>query len=348
MGENDVADVATDEAELDRPADVDAVRMSFGDHLEELRARMILGLVGLALAMTVSLIFADDILAFLYRPLLVVQDAHGLRTALLALAPPDAFVAYLKMGLLSGLVMAMPWLVYQGWLFVAAGLYRHERRFVKLFGPVSAGLFAVGVAFLYYVVLPIVLNFLVTFNMGMKLPSLERHGISRVLFGKNPAADAGSVGRVAAGDLPVVPVVEKAPVNAPNGAMWIDAGRRRLFFKSNDDVLSAPLERGQGAGVVRSEFGLSDYVSFVLSLALAFGIAFELPVAVVFLAMTGIVSTETLGKGRRYVVLVIFILSALLTPPDVISQVLLAVPMIGLFEGGLIAARMVEGGRSAV
>ena len=104
-------------------------------------------------------------------------------------------------------------------------------------------------------------------------------------------------------------------------------------------------EKTDLADTLRSAFGLQFYVSFVLSLALAFGIAFELPVVVVFLAMTRIVPTRVMARSRRYVIFGIFVSTALLTPPDVVSQILLALPMIVLFEAGLLAAKLMERGR---
>ncbi|MCH7703336.1 MAG: twin-arginine translocase subunit TatC, partial [Planctomycetes bacterium] len=92
---------------------------------------------------------------------------------------------------------------------------------------------------------------------------------------------------------------------------------------------------------------IKDYMSFVLSLMLAFGIAFEVPIVVVFLAITGMVPAETMAGARRYVIFAIVIAAMFLTPPDVISQILLAVPMMALFEGGLMMARFIERKREA-
>ena len=132
------------------------------------------------------------------------------------------------------------------------------------------------------------------------------------------------------------------PENPAIGAVWVDATQRKLSISTDAGLLSVHLDVGQGPGMVRSEVALSSYISMVLTLALAFGISFELPVAVVFLSMIGVFTADQMGKARRYVAFGIFVLAAMLTPPDVISQVMLAVPMIALFEGGLIAARIIE------
>ena len=128
---------------------VDGVRMSFGDHLDELRTCLVRALAGVVLCTIVALIFARDILDFLFQPVLVVQWGHGLRPELQSLSVQAGFLAFLKIGFLTGLIVAMPWVLYQLWHFIGAGLYMRERRFVRLFAPATAVLFFLGVAFLY-------------------------------------------------------------------------------------------------------------------------------------------------------------------------------------------------------
>ena len=321
----------------------DAARMSFGEHLEELRKRLIRGLLGLVVGTIISLVFARDVLEILYAPLLAVLYAHGHRPSLMSLDPSGPFMAFLKMGVLCGLILSLPWMAYQGWMFVSAGLYKHERRFAGLFGPVSAALFAAGVLFMYFVVLPIVMNFFVGFNERFSLPELGRGGLTGLLLGGSGAATT----QPAEASPPLedwfqVPVVAEDPIEPPPGTIWVNAVERQLKVQTSDELWTVPLEKSRTGGAVRSEIGLKFYISFVLTRALAFGIAFELPVAVVFLAMTGIVTTAVMARSRRYVIFSIFIATAILTPPDVISQILLAVPMIALFESGLLVARIIE------
>ena len=113
------------------------------------------------LAAVVCLVFGKQILGFLCQPLLFVQAVNDLQPRLQTLAPTTAFVAYLKIGFLSGLILAGPWAIFQIWRFVSLGLYPHERRFARLLAPASMGLFLAGVLFLYYIVLPIVLQFFI-------------------------------------------------------------------------------------------------------------------------------------------------------------------------------------------
>jgi len=318
--------------------------MSFGDHLEELRLRLIFSLLGVAATTAVCFYFGKSILEFICRPLLYVQYRNGLAPNIQVLAPTAAFTAYLKIAILSGLILGMPWVLYQIWRFVASGLYPHERRFARTLAPASIGLFVVGVLFLYYIVLPIVLNFLINFNRGFDIPSLTPSMLQNVLL--HGTVPEPAVVNTAEPGL-TVPVVNADPKNPPPGSIWFNTASRRLVVQGQSSIWSTRMERGGAGAVMESQFAIDFYISFVLMLALAFGIAFETPIVVFFLAWSGLVSTATMTGARRYVFLGTFILGAVLTPPDVLSQVMLAVPMYLLFELGILAARMVERKSSA-
>jgi sec-independent protein translocase protein TatC len=316
----------------------DASRMSFGDHLDELRNCLIRGLLGVVLATVASLIYGKEILKIVCDPLIIVQHANGLQPNLQALAPTAGFIAYLKIGFLSGLVISMPWLIYQIWRFVASGLYPRERRFGKwLIGP-STALFVLGVLFLYYIVLPIVLQFFISFNRNFGTPDLTPTMFQRLLLRDREEVPETEelTERVK------LSILQNDPENPAEGETWVNSTTNRLMLKTPSGILSAPLEVGPFSPVMHSQFAIDFYVSFVLTLALAFGIAFETPIVVFFLAWTGIVSTAAMKRARRYVLFVIVVLAAVLTPPDVISQLLLAGPMYLLFEIGLLVARAVE------
>lgn len=319
-----------------------ATRMSFGDHLDELRSRLIRALVGVALATAVTLYYGREILEIIYHPLLVVQFANGLQPQIQVLSPTGAFSAYLKIGFFSGLIVSMPWVLHQAWMFVSTGLYVHERRFVKLLIPVSALLFAVGVLFLYFVVLPIVLHFFVGFNETFKISNLTPTGFSSLLLPTHhpESQDVES-------PLTQVPMRAAEPANPQNGEIWINTATRRLAVKTPDGVWSLPLQTAAATSSLQSQFALDYYISFVLMLGLAFGLAFESPLVVLFLAWSGIVPVETMAGARRYILLGVVIIAAVITPPDVLSQLLLAIPMYGLFEVGLLAARLIERSKAA-
>lgn len=317
--------------------------MSFGDHLDELRNCLIRALVGVLIGTVVALIFGKDILEIIYRPLLIVQHANGLPPHLQVLSPTAAFSAYLKIGFLSGLILTMPWVLYQLWVFVSSGLYPHERRFTRLFAPVSLGLFAAGVLFLYFIVLPIVLHFFISFNKAFGTPDLTPSAFQRLLLPEHerpPAADLAE-GLHA-------PLLEQDPTDARPGDIWVNATTRRLVVQTHSGPMSTSLEPGSSSQAMESQFAIDFYISFVLVLALAFGIAFETPILVFFLVWSGIVPRARMVRSRRYVLLVTVVAAAILTPPDVISQLLLAGPMYLLFEVGLMAAKFVERGRPAV
>jgi sec-independent protein translocase protein TatC len=171
------------------------------------------------------------------------------------LGPSDAFVGYMKISLITGLILSSPWVFYQIWRFVAAGLYQKEKRYIHLAVPFSAALFVTGALFFLYVVAPISLTFFLRFGKLINV--------------------------------------------APN---W-------TFQK---------------------------YVSFITVLMLVFGIGFQTPIAIFFLHMTGLVSIQAFKRSRKYVLLGVFIVAAVATPPDPVSQVTLALPLYGLFELGIL------------
>jgi sec-independent protein translocase protein TatC len=233
--------------------------MSLGDHLEELRARLFLALGGMLVAVIFCLIpfFFRYIQSFIYYPLGKVPE----QVSLIALAPADPFVVYMKIGLISGLIISSPWVFYQLWMFVAAGLYAKEKRYVRMAVPFSAALFVAGALFFLRVVAPISLRFFLGF--------------------------------------------------------------------------------GKFVGV-EANWTLQKYVSFVTMLMLVFGIGFQTPIAIFLLTKTGLVSIGALRRSRKYVLLGVFIVAAVTTPPDVVSQVTLAIPLYGLFELGILLSYLAK------
>ena len=303
--------------------------MSLGDHLEELRARLIMAILGLTLGAIVALVFGTHIIRFIKQPyasamkqhaakrqekqelaepnevafvelffrtmttaaltdanappldpnhvaffrdvsLDAVRTWHGVNQGrettlspwdrLQVLAPAEAFIAYMKVSFIAGLILTCPWVFYQLWMFVAAGLYEHERRYVRTAVPFSAALFIAGAMFFLFVIAPLSLKFF-------------------------------------------------------------------LFF-------------GDALGVA-SNWTLQRYISFVTLLMLVFGIGFQTPIAIFILVRTGLVSVEALRGARKFVILGTVVVAAVATPPDVISQIALAVPLYGLFELGMLLASLV-------
>lgn len=342
----DAADDARGEFEGAREGDpFESTRMPFGDHLEELRSCVIRALLGVGAGTLIAFLFAKHILTLIFEPLVVVLHAHGERAELLAMSPGAPFFLYMKVGFLTGVILSAPWVLYQMWTFVASGLYPLERRFVKRLIPASTGLFAVGVGFLFVLVLPIVLNFFVVFNQGFDLPGLAPGGIQQLLLGLSEE-QSGAGASSAAAELRV-PVLDERPTNPSIGAVWYDQRSRTLEVETANGTMSLAMRPASRHQAISAQYGLQEYVSFVLMLMLAFGIAFQLPIVVVFLATTGLVSPDRMAGARRYIVFGIVVAAAVLTPPDIISQFMLAVPMYALFEGGLFFARRMGGGSRA-
>ncbi len=236
---------------------------SFISHLIELRNRLIRALIAIGLVFVCLFPFASDLYAVLAHPLLAVLPKGGQMIATDVTTP---FFVPMKVAMMSAFVVALPYVLYQMWAFVAPGMYAHERRLVAPLVVASTLLFLCGMSFAYFLVFPIVFGF----------------------------------------------ITSVAP---------------------------------QGVAVMTD---INKYLDFVLTLFVAFGITFEVPVAVVVLVRMGVVSVEKLREMRPYVVVGAFVIGAIFTPPDVVSQIMLAVPLWLLYEVGiLVAAMMVKKARAS-
>ena len=144
------------------------VEMSFGDHLEELRARIIFALLGVGVGLTICMFFSGFFLSLLAKPYLYAAQQTGLEGNLQAITLSEKFLVYMKTALLFGLVISSPWVFYQLWKFVSAGLYARERKFVYIITPVCAALFIAGALFFLFVIAPIMIRFFIGFDAGIK------------------------------------------------------------------------------------------------------------------------------------------------------------------------------------
>jgi sec-independent protein translocase protein TatC len=230
---------------------------SFISHLVELKTRLTHALVALFLVFACLFYWARDIYTLLAQPLLAILPPG---TQMIAVEVASPFFVPMKVTMFAALIIALPYLLYQLWAFVAPGLYSHEKRLVLPLIATSTALFIVGMAFAYFIVFPTVFGFITKF--------------------------------------------------APEGvAVMTD---------------------------------IQKYFDFVLTLFLAFGVAFETPIVVVILTRFGIVSVGQLKEIRPYVVVGAFVVAAIFTPPDVVSQLLLAIPLWILFELGLLVSGWME------
>ena len=227
---------------------------SISSHLLELRTRLIRVLVCLGILSVAGIPFASQIYAFVASPLLDILPAGS---SMIATQVTSPFMAPLKLVLFSALLITMPYLFYEIWMFMSPGLYKNEKSFVAPLMVSTILLFSAGVAFAYLVVLPIIFKFFI----GVAPESIQ--------------------------------------------------------------VMT----------------DINQYLSFVIKLIFAFGIAFEIPIATFLLIRTGIAKKESLIKARPYLIILFFVIGMLLTPPDIFSQLFLAIPMWILFELGLLFSK---------
>lgn len=230
---------------------------SFIAHLVELRTRLLHSVVAVLLVFVCLFPWASDLYTLLAHPLLARLPKGGQMIATDVTTP---FFVPLKVALMAAFLIALPYVLYQIWRFVAPGLYAHEKRLVWPLIMSSTILFFCGMSFAYFVVFPVVFGFI---------------------------------------------------------------------------TASAP----QGVAVMTD---IDKYFSFVLTMFMAFGVTFQVPVAVVLLVRMGFVTVEKLREARPYAVVGAFIIGALFTPPDVVSQLMLAVPLWLLFEAGIVVGSWVK------
>lgn len=297
----------------------DGFSMPLGDHLEDLRRRLILGLLGLAPIAIGAFIVGRQVLAWLTVPALEQLMAAGQPPMLINTGPFETFTAYMQLSLVASILVGSPWLLYQLWRFIAPGLYPTERKLVHLLVPMSAILAVVGTLFLYFVVLPVMLRFF--FNFGATLGDSSPPQV--------PLPPGVT--------LPTLPMFRGDPIDAPAGSVWINLldQQLRVALPDGDGVrtLGAPLV---STGGVVPQLRVSEYVSTVLNLALAFSVAFQTPVVVLVLGWTRIVQASLLRKYWKWAVMVAVVLGAVLTPTaDPLTMTLLTVPLYGLYELGL-------------
>lgn len=321
------------------PSDPEQVRMTFGEHLEELRWRLIKALLAVAVGVGIAFLFQEQVTAFFVAPYRMAARFQGGPQYLIALHPTEVFMVVMKLCALVGVIISSPYAFYQIWAFVAAGLYPRERKTVTRMVPASVGLFVAGVAFLFYLVLPVALRVLMAMNGWIQVPDAQPNWLVNKLMGGRTVVVAPATQHV----LPQLPIVTKDPVDPPPGTAWVNQNDMTMKVALDKDQVLVSDLRPKDAGMVQSQFDLDQYVSFVVGLGFAFGLGFQVPLVVLLLSRIGIVSARQMAGARRVVILVVFIAAAIITPtPDIYNMTLLAVPMILLFEIGLLLARRSE------
>ncbi len=311
--------------------DPEDVKMSLGDHLDDLRYRLLLGLIGPVAIMIAALYFSPGIIKWLQRPLHVALQQNGLPPETINTNILGGFSIYLNVSFMTGLILGIPWLFYQLWMFIAPGLYPKKRKLVYRIIPGSLVLAIVGVLFMYYVILPITLHFLIQFSMGIPIADLTPNIIERSLIDSSGIAttDPGLA-------LPQFPVLADDPKVHGLGQAWLKVPENELRFdmdgkgkilhlKLTEHMAMKPLPDAQ------------TYYSLVLMMAAGFAIAFQLPMVMLVVGWVGMFDAQQFRGARRYAVLTCVILGAVLTPTgDPITLSLLAVPLYLLYELGIL------------
>ena len=230
---------------------------SFIAHLLELRTRLLRSVIAIVIVFVCLFPFASDLYTLLAHPLLASLPKGGQMIATDVTTP---FFVPMKVAMMAAFLIALPYVLYQVWGFIAPGLYSHEKRLAVPMVFASTILFICGMAFAYFLVFPVVFGF----------------------------------------------IAKSAPA---------------------------------GVAVMTD---INKYLDFVLTMFMAFGITFEVPIAVVVLVKLGIVSVAKLREIRSYVIVGAFIVGAIFTPPDIVSQFMLAVPLWLLYELGIVAAAIIS------
>ena len=312
------------------------LRMTIGEHLDELRSVIMRCLIALVAAVAICAWPAKYVLALTVKPLMIALREHGQPASLLATSPTEPLVWYIKIVLFLAIVVASPYIIRQIWGFVAQGLYPKEKQWAYKLVPVSVGLFLTGVLFMYTFVLVLSLSFLIGFSTWLPMPGTEPTAIQRWL-GVGEALEA-----IEPSEAPPpldLPVMTRDPADPPLGSAWFNELEQKIKVVGENHTYSMALNRDDIHGVVQNHYKIGDYLTFVLVLAIAFGLAFQVPLVVMFLVRTGIVPRQTMISYRKVVILVIVIIAGMIAPPDLLSHLMLSGPMYLLFELGLLLTR---------
>ncbi len=244
----------------------DAKQTSFVSHLTELRKRLIHSLIFIFVIFILGYIFAENIYNFLVEPYAKAVKNDGIDRRLIYTALHETFINYLKVAFFVAIFLGSPIVLTQIWKFVAPGLYQNEKKAFLPYLIATPILFLLGGMLIYYLVMPLAINFFLSFETTAGVNTL--------------------------------PIQLEAKVN--------------------------------------------EYLSLIMRLIFAFGLSFQLPVLLNLLARIGVIDSEYLKIRRKYFVVIIFAAAALLTPPDPITQIGLAIPLLILYELSILSVKLTE------
>ena len=313
---------------MNRHLSNDGFPMSFGDHLEDLRRRVMFSIFGLIPLLILGFFVGFPLLELLTVPVMDAMRDAGEPGGLLATGPLESFLSYLKVSLGVALLLGLPWIFYQLWLFVSPGLYSNERRFVYFLLPMSVLLTAASAAFLYKVLLPISLYFLIVFGANLATSNVEQ--------GELPAEVT-----IALLNESAMPVLDNDPplTDLKPGAMWMNPKRNEIrTYIGNDTVRVIRL---RSDGLIAQEYRIGEYITLIFGLGIVFAIAFQLPLVMLLLSWVEVLRPESITPYRRHAMFGCAVLGMVLTPQDPWSMLLLGAALYALFEFGLLMMRFI-------
>ena len=240
------------------------VRMTFGEHIEELRGRLVKYIAFLIIAIIVSMVFYEELVTFITGPHVDAMKMLKVPKAESRLMPGSyggPILAVMKLAFIVALFVSSPFIGYQMWAFVSAGLYPKEKKYVVLFAPISFALFTVGCGFGFFILVPY------------------------CLFGLAKSMSMG--------------------------------------------------------GILSNQYIFTDYLSLVMTLTIILGGVFQIPLIMVFVSKVGLVKPSSWNRWRRHAIVVNLIFAAIVTPADIFSMIMVAIPMLLLYEIGVVVSYLV-------
>ena len=320
--------------------DPDQYRMTIGEHLEELRTRLIYSIVGFFLAFFVCFYFSDDTIAYFCKPLTETLKQYDVNPQLNAADVTEGFMVALRISMITAAALAGPWMLYQLWQFVAAGLYPQERKYITKYLPLSITLLVGGMAFVYFLVLPWTLDFFIGYIMKMPPPDATTPAaeVAPVTPGTPPAT-------APAAEFLIVTEYYGIPDPLKPGMLWFDTRDQQLkiYQRGKINVLAV-----RNNNLLTPEIELGNYITLVVAMLVAVGVAFQLPLVVLAVEKIGIVEVEGLRAARKYVYFAIVVAAAVISPGDAVTvTVALVGPLIILYELGIWLAAIGNKGEGA-
>ena len=239
---------------------------SFVGHLTELRSRLVKSFIYLFIFFVICYFFAENIYGFLVEPYAEAVKDDEVNRRFIFTALQETFITYLKVAFFAAMFISSPIILTQIWKFIAPGLYKNEKRALLPYLIATPALFLLGGMLVYYLVMPLMIKFFLSFETAAQINNLP----------------------------------------------------------------------------IQLEPQVNEYLSLVMRLIFAFGISFQLPVLLSLLARVGFIDAEYLKKRRKYVIIIIFSVAAILTPPDPITQIGLGIPLLILYELSILSVKIIE------